>query len=400
MTDVNSRHLIFKILALYGGALLIGMVLVSVPASSIYIKSLHGLTDQQYGSVFLGQLIFAIVGALLAGPAVMRMSLKMMYAIALLCLFASQVCLAISHSADRETALWLIKIALSFFGFGFGFGGGPLNGIVPLLFPNRVNSAITGIHMMAGLGLSSGPLYFRVFEAGGNWVLGPTGLAITALVLFCVHLIFVDKDKPQVEVLEGGAAKPRDSLYFWSIVLISFVYALVEGIFSNWAAIFVNESKGLSEGTAAASLSGFWAGVTVGRLLTTFLVAKFDAFVLWISLPILMILAFWMLPYVANDKQAIYAFVYAGLAVSAFFPLMVSVAASPFPQSVSWIASMLTASLMCGVGVGAYIIGGLIGRTPMESVYHWSIVLPVIIIVLMLLSKRCRPPSNRVSQQI
>ena len=52
------------LLSIYLGGLLIGLVLVSFPASSGFIVDKIGLNGEQYGSIYLPQLVLAIIGAL------------------------------------------------------------------------------------------------------------------------------------------------------------------------------------------------------------------------------------------------------------------------------------------------------------------------------------------------
>lgn len=372
--------------AMYLGAVLIGMTLVSVPSSSAYLQALHGFSDQEYGRVFIPQLLFAIAGALLAGPAVRRLSLKAMLLVALVCFLASQLALAASGEVPPARALLLVMLCMGFFGFGFGFGGGPLNGLVARLFPERADAAITALHLMAGVGLMIGPLFFRKAEALGMWSRAPLALVALAAVLFALTAFALQGGRAQRAVVASSA--PSASLHFWLMIAISFLYALVEGAFSNWAVIYVTGTKAQPPDVAAAALSIFWGGLTLGRLLATFALSRLGAFTIWAALPAGMIAAFIWVP-LADSAIALWlAYGAAGLACSAFFPLMVAIAAKPHPEHLSWIASMLTASQMLGVGAGSYVIGALLEGMTMSSLYRAFIVIPVITLVLMFVGNR------------
>jgi fucose permease len=371
---------------IYAGAVLIGINLVAVPSSSAYLKALHGLTDQQYGSVFLPQLVMAITGALAAGPAVKRLSLKTMYIVALVLLCLSLTALALSaYTADF--ALPLLMVSTGLFGLGFGFGGGPLNGLVCQEFPDRMDSALTALHMLAGAGLMLGPLYFGAMQATGYWLLGPVVAALAAAALLTAVALLVSSDRPRLASASADD-EPAASSYFWIMIALALLYGCVEATFSNWAVIFAREARGLDSASVAATLSGFWAGLTVGRFLATVMLGHFKATPLWFAMPILMFAALSLTPYSSGSAQVIAVFVFGGLACSAFFPLLVSVASRPFPHAVSWIASMLTASLMCGVGIVSYLIGYLLQEMTIESVYSLAAIFPVLMLVLMVLRRR------------
>lgn len=377
-----------KTVAVYAGAMLIGMVLVSVPSSSIYLKQHLALTDAQYGSLFIAQLVFALLGALLAAPVVKRMPLKGMYLIALLCLLLSSLCLlAGGLVSDQGRGIIAVGLALALFGFGFGFGGGPLNGLAVVLYPHKTESALTSLHMMAGVGLMFGPLYFSWFETNHIWSIGPSVLIVVAAALLLLAFLALESDIPQIPDESRGELSPAATCYFWLIVLVAFVYALIEGMFSNWAPLFMTQGRGFSAESGALALSAFWGGLTLGRLLATFAVAKVDPFALWAALPFIMIATLLLIPGATGSTQAILLFGLAGLGCSAFFPLMIAVSSSPFPSSVSWIVSVLTASLMCGIGVGSYVIGRYVGDIGLDAIYYYAIVFPVALLALIGLSR-------------
>jgi fucose permease len=377
---------------MYLGALLIGMALVSVPSSSAYLKALHGFSDQDYGRVFLPQLVFAIAGALLAGPAVRRLSLKAMLLVAFVCFAGSQLALAASAGATPGRAFALILVCMGLFGFGFGFGGGPLNGMVASLFPRRSDAAITGLHLMAGAGLMLGPLFFRRAEALGVWSRAPLALVALAVVLFA--LTWFALREPPVPKTSRGVPAPSGSRYFWLMMAISFLYALIEGAFSNWAVIYVTDVKGQTRDAGAAALSFFWGGLTLGRLITTLTVGRLGAFAIWLALPVGMIGAFLWVPSADGTAMLWAAYALAGLACSAFFPLMVAIAAKPYREHLSWIASMLTAAQMLGVGAGSWLIGTMLERLALASLYRCCIILPLLAWGLMFIAKRASAPDE------
>jgi len=375
------------LLSIYLGGLLIGLVLVSFPASSGFIVDKIGLNGEQYGSIYLPQLVLAIIGALGGGTAIRFMSLKTMWALSLLCFFFSQVAFVASTHVDPAIAVYLIMLATAFFGFGFGFGGGPVNGLAAMAFPKHSNSALTALHVTAGLGLTLGPLIFSKAIGAGNWTSVPYSLAVVSLFVFIVTLMTKLPEQPPATE-ETNANIPSKSLYFWLIMVVAVFYALAEGTFSNWAVLYVQESKALSPQTAGLSLSAFWGALTLGRLITSILLVKIKPINIWLLLPPLMAAALFILPQTAGATQVILAFAFAGLACSSFFPLMVAVTSEPFPHAISYIGSMLTAALMFGVGIGSYVIGKYRSAFSLDDLYTYSMLYPIIALVLILVARR------------
>jgi len=382
-----SMNKLGTLISIYLGGLLIGLVLVSFPSSSGYLVQKFGLTGEQYGSIYLPQLVLAIIGAIGGGTAVRFMSLKAMWTLALLCFFLSQASFIASAHVEPKNVILLIMMGTAFFGFGFGFGGGPVNGLAAMAFPKHSNSAITALHVTAGLGMTLGPLVFAKAIGAGNWSVVPYSLAIASILVFVISLFTTLPKQPQ-QTEETASRHPSKSGYFWLIMVVAVFYALAEGTFSNWAIIYAQETKSLSTAVAGLALSAFWGALTIGRLITTFALVKIKPIKIWLLLPPLMALALFLLPHTSGSTQVILAFAFAGLACSSFFPLMVAVTSEPFPTEISYIGSMLTAALMFGVGIGSYVIGRYRDAFTLDDLYTYSIAYPLIALLIIFIARR------------
>lgn len=372
-------------LAVYGGGFVIGLTLVSFPASSAYLRQLHGFSDAQYGAIYLPQLIAAIAGAVGGGWATGRLGLKRMFAVSLVAFALAQGLLGVSASLSPDRALIAIMAATACFGFGFGFGGGPLNAFAVLLFPRRATSALTALHMLAGAGLTVAPFYFATLAAAGQWRWGPGTLVAITLCLIALTLTarfpVMARDERDVQ------ASPGRSVFFWICASIAILYSIAEGIFSNWAIIFAQEERGLDPATAALALTAFWGSITAGRLIASFVAARVGPQTILLALPVAMAAVLLALPQTRDGTDVIIGFAAAGLACSAFFPMLVAFAAGPFPAAVSWIASMLTAAMMVGVGVGSYGIGALKGSGSIASLYQVAVAAPLAALLLVAVAR-------------
>jgi FHS family glucose/mannose:H+ symporter-like MFS transporter len=381
---------------------LIGLIQVAVPSSGAYLTEQRGLTEAQYGQVFIAQLIAAIAGALLAGPAIRRVTLKSMYLMALLCLMGSQLTLASTALMEPRFVQATLWVSLALFGFGFGFGGGPLNGLMAAAVPRRRDAAITALHFSAGAGLMTGPLLVRSLESRQLWMAAPMSLAIVVAVTIIVVLLVGTLNEPDARSMSAvghtpsvNATSPSRTMHFWAMMAIVFTYAIVEASFSNWAVIYFTAERGLSSDAAAIALSAFWGALTLGRLLATALLGRVRPTILWLLLPPLMVLAYIAVSSEPGSLALVWIFGLAGFACSAFFPLAVSAASTPYPQHTSWIASMLTASLMMGVGAATYLIGVLMQQHDLATVYRACALVPVLLLVLMYTVLRQSPPARK-----
>jgi fucose permease len=239
------------------------------------------------------------------------------------------------------------------------------------------------MHTLNGAGLMIGPLLLRALSASIDWVAFPILLSILMLSLAAVAATahFGDSAVDKVQSNASEAA-PLTSPAFWILAAIAVVYALAEGSFSNWAVVYLQEGKHLSATTASLGLSTFWGALVLGRLLISILVLKLPANLIWRSLPLLMAVAFALLPGADSPTAGIIAFALAGLGCSAFFPLTVSLATARFPQHLPWVSAMMIAALMCGTGLGSFLLGALHSWLPFEQLYRLSIAYPVTALLL------------------
>jgi predicted MFS family arabinose efflux permease len=95
-----------------------------------------------------------------------------------------------------------------------------------------------------------------------------------------------------------------------------------------------------------------------------------------------MIVAFQLLPYASTPALGVGLFACAGLACSSFFPLTIGIASARFPAHGPWVASMMIAALMVGVGLGSYAVGLLRNEFGMETLYRLSAAYPLLALVL------------------
>ena len=387
--------------SLYLAGMLQGLTLVSFPASSAVLKQMHGFSDAQYGAIFLPQVAFAVIGALGGGALASRLGLKTLLGGALLINAASQLLLAGSMLLPPAAAFASVLFGTACLGLGFGASGAPLNGLPPLFFPQRRDTALVALHTLLGLGLAIGPLVASPFIMAGRWAGFPLLLAalctLLAVVTFIQRFPREGEERPPAsgqlamcDPMPLPAITPRTlhdehpvrTAAFWLFTAIAVLYAFAEGTFGNWAVLYLQDVKHLPETVAASALSVFWAAMVGGRLLTSVLVLKLAPRYIWLSLPGLMVLAFLLLPYADTPVRGIAGFALAGLACSAFFPLSIGLASQRFSRHVPWVSSMLIAALMVGVGLGSYVIGLLREAIAMEQLYRLSTFYPVVVLLL------------------
>lgn len=378
----------------YGSGVLHGLVLVSVPASSAILRAHHGFTDAQYGTAFLPQVAMAVIGAVAGSAVARRAGLRALLLLSLLAAAASQGALAATAALPAAAAFAGLLVATGLLGLGFGLAGAPLNTWPARLYPGRGSAALVAMHTAIGIGLTGGPLLAGVLM--DRWVAFPGALlALAALLAMATRRL--PRERPSDDGPRGSSTEapaPARSIAFWLFAAIAVLYAFAEGTFSSWAVIFLRESRGLADATAAAGLSVFWGALVAGRLLSAVLLLRVPAGPLWAGLPVAMVIAFLAMPSVAGPVSGLLLFALAGLACSAFFPLTIGMASARFPVRAPWVASMLTAALMLGVGVGTFAIGGLRAALDFDALYRGSALYPAVSLALMFALRRLPEPRS------
>lgn len=370
------------VLAVYLIAFLQGLTLVSFPASSAVLKQMHGFTDAQYGAIFLPQVALAVLGAVAGGTLARRLGLQTLLWLAAAGNGLSQLALAASAWVMPALGFPMILLGTALLGLSFGLGGAPLNSFPPRFFPRHASTAVVASHTLSGLGLMAGPLLADGFSRVGWWIGFPLSLlGLSALLALAAALIRFPPDT-EAGSERHAAGTPSGSSVFWGFTAIAMLYAFAEGTFSNWAVLYLGEAKSLPAGVAALALSVFWGALVAGRLLIAVLVVRIAPLAIWLTLPVLMIAAFLLLPAANTAILGFGLFALAGLASSAFFPLTITLASQRFPGHVAWVSSMIIAALMVGVGLGSFLIGSLREWLTLEQIYQLSAAYPIMMIGL------------------
>jgi predicted MFS family arabinose efflux permease len=388
---VNLRRL--QIACIYLAGLLQGTAMVSFPASSSVLKDMKGITDAQYGSIFLPLVVTTILGSLAGGALSRRVRLKWLLLTGLLFIGLSQAMLALVEVMVQPAAMRMLLAATATFGLGFGFAAGPLNAYPALLFPGRKDAALLAIHTVIGAGLSLGPFLVGWFIAHAEWVYLPCMLAgLTTLLACTVAALPLILNWPAAadDATPDGTASPLREGVLWACILLAVLYAFAEGTFASWAVIYLKEDRGVSPSTAAFALSLFWAMLAIGRLLVSALLLRVRATHVWLALPATMALAFLLVPSAQTAATGLAVFAFAGLACSAFFPLTVGLVSTRFPSSRALVSSLMTAGLMVGVGAGSFIIGPLRSIVSLENLYRLSALYPIAAFAIALALLRSR----------
>jgi MFS family permease len=348
---VKSRS---RVGAIYGAGLLQGLALVTFPAASAVLTSpqAYGLSNGEYGSLFVPQTILAVVASLLGGNLARRWGEKRVLLLGLLADLSSMAALVGSRFivGQHMAAYLLLLSATTVMGIGFGLTVPALNTYASTLFPRRADGAVLAMNALLGLGTALAPALVALFVGLGFWWGLPlvVGTLLAGVIGWIVCLS-----------LAAGSAQAQGPMrltrHFWIFAGFSLLYGVAETLNGTWAILYMKSALEAPAGFASLALALFWAAATAGRVLFAGVARWLPPRNVFRALPWLIGLAFVSTALVPSSTPWLGAVVFAlaGFACSALLPLTISFGGAKAPPG------QLIASYQIGFGIAAFGVGPL-----------------------------------------
>lgn len=168
-----------------------------------------------------------------------------------------------------------IYLLLSIPPFLLGFGAAILEAALNAHlagFPNKT-ALLNYLHAFYGIGALLTPfIASQMLEADLSWGLAYLVISSGSLVLLIsIRWLFTKADRGQTAIESGSENAPIESplkyRFVWLFAFFSLLYAGAEISLGNWSYSFLTQYR--DEGTVLAGwlMSGYWLGLTVGRVL-------------------------------------------------------------------------------------------------------------------------------------
>jgi MFS transporter, FHS family, glucose/mannose:H+ symporter len=251
--------------------LVIGMA--HVVAGSVLESVLHsyGLEYRDGGQWIMNQFLGFLVGVL-CGPLITRTIGR-----------RNTLLLAMGSLTAAEAAYslllpwgWMLSFA-AIAGFGFGMTEAVIGAMIIEYVEERKASAMTQLETFFGLGALLMPGIAALLIDSGVWQMAfPIVTAMAGITtLLWLTLSFGKADDLLAQVPRSvGARAPRKrygkgAVPFLAVGIIFFmVYVGMEMSFSNYLPSIMIKRTGMTEATAASTMSVFWGMMVVGRMVT------------------------------------------------------------------------------------------------------------------------------------
>jgi fucose permease len=347
----------------YGAGLAQGIVLVTFPAASTIFTAPneYDLSNTQYGTLFLPQVVTAIAAALLGATLAGRFGTKRVYLAGLFAGLLSMSLLLLSTLVvgDESVAYPLLLLATASLGVGFGLTVPALNTFAAAFNAADVNRSILVLNALLGLGTVLAPVFVAIFVGLGFW----WGLPLTSTCLL-IGLIAVSLGLP-LRVEQARASRPtgfRLPSRFWAYAAFAVLYGVCETVNGNWSQLDMTRDVGASTTQAALALTAFWGMVTVGRVVFAAVQRWVPARLAYHVLPVVLAGAFVLIAALPDDAPAlgVLAFGLAGLGCSALLPLTISFGQGELTAISAAVAGGVIAFYQLGYGLAAFGIGPLL----------------------------------------
>jgi Major Facilitator Superfamily len=348
----------------YAAGMAQGIVLVTFPAASTVFTdpAEYGLSNTQYGTLFLPQVITAIAAALLGAGLGGRFGTKRVYLAGLVAALVSMTLLIASDFVkdDQSAAYAVLLCATAFLGAGFGLSVPALNTFAAAFNPGAVSRAILVLNALLGLGTVLAPVLAAIFVGLGIW----WGLPLVSAGLL-VLLIVVSLPLPLLtETRPDAAARAPSGIpqRFWVYAGFALLYGICETVNGNWSQLDMTREVGASATVASLALTAFWGMVTLGRVLFAAVQRWVPSRVAYHVLPFALAGAFLVVSLLSDGDTAlgIVAFGLAGLGCSALLPLTISFGQEELTAISAGVAGGVIAFYQLGYGLAAFGTGPLL----------------------------------------
>jgi fucose permease len=366
----------------WAGFLLIGWAGVLPPSLVRQVEGHFGVDDAAIGIWYLATSLSYASGSFAGGILTERIGRRRV-------LLAGSVMLGSGYALLGVAPSWAwFLLAGPLQGFGSGSIDGGLNGLILDVAGDGPGRAVSLLHLCFSIGAFVSPFVVgRLVSAGVQWqlVILATGVAILPIAGALSRVQMPSgrhhpAPAPVIDAVDTAAtASSRLPLALLAVGIACYVASEV-GV-SNWMVRFLARAN---LDTATLALSGFWAGLALGRLAGSRLADRVahGRFAVFAALGSgAAVIAAVASP---SIELSIVAFVVAGFAMGPVFPMIVVVGGELYADRLATTAGTLTAVAILGatiyppliglmsasLGIGAGIFGaGLLAFTCAASVY-------------------------------
>ena len=375
--------------SLWASFFIMGIASMAWVARIPEIKDAVGLTNGEFGFVFLGSTIGAVLGAQIAGRAIHTFGSRPVINLSSLLLPAGLIAMAYSTTATQ------LFFALMLMGFGYALTDMSVNTQAVVVEKILNQKCMSSFHGMWSLGSFVTTVFGGIMISFLTPKENLTAVAVVSLLAFIpanIYLLSPVEDEHAGDGQEVTEAKipffGKSVLPLWVIGLGLIAGMVAEGAASDWGAILLRDNMDISSGIYASAFASFALAMITSRFLGDKALEKFGARntvryggvyggAAW---GLCMAVAIPLSSYAAIPALIIVniGFIFAGLGIGPMFPAFILAA-----SRLKGIAPAVAISRVGVIGIAGFFIGptitGLIAEVTSLS---WAMAYPVAMMIL------------------
>jgi fucose permease len=355
----------------WAGFALIGWAGLVVPSLVRQLEGTFGVDDAAIGLWYFVNASMYASASLVGGLLTERFGRRTV-------LTAAAASLAVGLGIAGAAGSWAVFVLAAIpMGVGSGAIDGGMNGLLLAVAGSGRGRALNLLHLFFSIGALTAPFVIgRVVAGGVPWPLVMLATAVAALVVAgALGVVSMPSGREE----RGARHSPAPStsrltrlprpLLFLSIAIACYVAGEI-GV-SSWTVRFLHD---LPLETATLALSGFWAGLALGRVVAARWSDRFPHDLIAAVSSGLAGLAVIVAVLAPSSGGAIGAIALAGFACGPVFPLIIALGGELYPTRVAAVAGTLTAAAVVGgivypplvgvmsgsIGLGAGLLGGAV----------------------------------------
>ena len=335
--------------------LVIGWTGLLVPSLIRVIKEAFHQSDAGIGVAYLAYALAYAGGSVLGGQLMERVGRRSILA-------GAAVLHGVGIAGLGLAPSWSLFVA-AMLPAGLGAGGldGGANGLVLDVYREGRGRAMNLLHVSFGVGALLAPLVVgRAVEAGVTW---ETIMLLSSVPLAGLAVAYAIVPMPSgrrlADVTSPTARAPAGHLLAGPLLLLGVAiasYVAAEIGVSNWLVRFLEPAP---IATATLALSVTWAGVTLGRLLSSVIADRFDHLRFTIVCIVSMGLAIGAAVAAPMLPLSIALFGLAGVASGPVFPMIVALGGERYPERSAAVGGALVGCAVVGSTIYPPAIGFL-----------------------------------------
>ena len=245
---------------------------------------------------------------------------------------------------------WMVGIALLALGLGFGAIDVSTNALFAAQSGPRTTNVLNLVHFFFGIGAFALPaLAAIVLGSSWGWPLLCLLLAITsasaALGWQWLPPASATLSQPEADTRPGHRFRSGPVLLF---ALILGLYVGAEVGLGSWIAEYMVAIRSLPIDQAAATLSSYWLGLAVGRLILSTIAHKIGDRLLLLLSALASLAALWTALEVREATTAAFFFFATGMALSGIFPTVIALTGRAQPNDIARATSAVIAASAVG----------------------------------------------------